>query len=818
MKCSTQKRSPLASSQEIAGRKGETVASPETHSAQHRLDMDESSQNRSFRSLAHVAKRPVDCWDEHSLEDHLRAVAMGACTFAEQFRSAQWGYLAGLWHDLGKYAPDFQHYIRDASGYEREQAHIEEGRGADGKLRQRVDHSAAGAIHAVDRLGMSGIVIANLIAAHHAGLYDATDLERRLRSRDRLDSALTAAIPNDVLDADNAPAPALAVPGGASTPGAYALWLRMLFSCLVDADFLDTESFMDEGVKAGHRASFPKIATLKAALNRHLEGMTESAESTPVNRLRAQVLADCRRAATERSGLFSLTVPTGGGKTLSSLAFALDHAAAHAKRRVIYVIPYTSIIEQTADVFRGVLGDAVVEHHSNTDAAGDEGTSKSRLASENWDAPVIVTTNVQFFESLFAARTSRCRKLHNIVDSVVVLDEAQLLPPAFMQPILDVLNLLTAHYGVTVLLCTATQPALGTKRYFDGRGMRGLDDVQEIVRDPAELFAALKRVEVALPDDFHARRPWADVAHELAEHDDVLAIVNRRTDARELHSRLPKGTLHLSGLMCAAHRTEVIATIKRRLGARRLGEDDEPVRVVSTQLVEAGVDIDFPVVYRALAGLDSIAQAAGRCNREGRLCDANEQPRLGKVVVFVPETAAPPGLLRQGEQATISLLTGHVGDPLDHLLFDGYFTQLYRGCDVDEKRIGEELDPHKYRAGMLNLRTAADKFRLIDNEESGYRSIYVPYQLDATDEKFAKWIATLRKEGVKRWLMRKLQRYSVNLPGRQFYQLQRRGDLEEIKPGLFVLKSIAQYDGCLGLLLDEPLSPSQLIVSLATGG
>lgn len=772
--------------------------------------MDESSQNCTLRPLAHVAKRSGGCWNEHALEDHLRAVAVGAFTNAGRFRSEQWAYLAGLWHDLGKYAPDFQHYIRDASGYEREQAHIEEGRGADGKLRQRVDHSAAGAIHAVDRLGTAGIVIANLIAAHHAGLYDATDLERRLQSRDRLDSALTAAIPMDVLDAGNAPPPALAVPGGASTPGAYALWLRIMFSCLVDVDFLDTESFMDEGAKAGHRASFPKLSTLKAALDQHLAAMTRCAEPSPVNRLRAQVLADCRHAATERAGLFSLTVPTGGGKTLSSLAFALDHAAVHAKRRVIYVIPYTSIIEQTAKVFRDVLGDAVVEHHSNADAAGDGETSKSRLASENWDAPVIVTTNVQFFESLFAARTSRCRKLHNIVDSVVVLDEAQLLPPAFLQPILDVLNLLARHYGVTILLCTATQPALGTKRYFDGRGMRGLDDVREIMPDPAALYAALKRVEVALPEDFHSRRSWVDVAQELAGHDDVLAIVNRRTDARELHSRLPEGTLHLSGLMCAAHRTKVIDTIKQRLESRHRGEDEEPLRVVSTQLVEAGVDIDFPVVYRALAGLDSIAQAAGRCNREGRLCDTSGQPQLGKVVVFVPETAAPPGLLRQGEQATISLLSGHVGDPLDHPLFDDYFTQLYRGCDLDEKRIGDELDPHKYRPGMLNLRSAADKFKLIDNEESGYRSVYVPYRRDAADEEFGIWVAMLRKEGVQRWLLRKLQRYSVNLPGRQFDQLLRRGDLDEVIPGIFVLKSEAQYDECLGLLLNEPLSASQL--------
>ena len=326
-----------------------------------------------------------------------------------------------------------------------------------------------------------------------------------------------------------------------------------------------------------------------------------NAPSTTVNRIRAEVLRQCRDKAPKPPGLFSLTVPTGGGKTLSSLAFALEHAARHGKRRVIYAIPYTSIIEQTANIFRDIFSDAVVEHHSNLDP--DRETVKSRLATENWDAPVIVTTNVQFFESLFAAKISRCRKLHNIVNSVVVLDEAQLLPPEFLQPILDVMNLLVRHYGVTFVLSTATQPALGTLQTFQ-RTIRGLDRVHELIDDPDALYRDLERVTVAMPRDFHQTQDWDDIAQQMQQHPSVLMVVNSRADARELHRRMPTGTLHLSALMCGEHRSWVIADIKRRL------QTGEAVRVVSTQLVEAGVDVDFPVVYRALAGLDSIAQAA----------------------------------------------------------------------------------------------------------------------------------------------------------------------------------------------------------------
>lgn len=749
--------------------------------------------------LAHVASDDAGAWREHMLADHLRAVAQLAAESAVRFDAGEWAHLAGLWHDLGKYSREFQAYIRMASGHEREQAHIE-------GLAGRVNHSAAGGLHALRRLGPSGKIIAQLIFAHHAGLYDATEFAQRLtRDEPWLERALAVEIPQDILEGTAPPPPV--VPGGVTRKcpedpvGAYALWLRLLFSCLVDADFLDTETFMDRR-RGDHRSSYPLLSTLKLQLDGHLSKLSREAPTTAVNGARARVLADCRAAAVQPVGLFSLTVPTGGGKTLSSMAFALEHALRYGQRRVIYVIPYTSIIEQTAEVFRDVFGDAVVEHHSNTEPESED--ARSRLACENWDAPIIVTTNVQFFESLFAIRTSRCRKLHNIVDSVVVLDEAQLLPPGFLQPILDVLNLLTRHYGVTVVLSTATQPALASRQWFGG-GLRGLDNVREIVVDPDQLYADLRRVVVRLPEDLHQPRTWDDLAAEITGHDDVLVIVNRRSDARDLHRRMPSSTYHLSALMCGAHRSNAIAEIKQALQTRRSDPGQPPVRVVSTQLVEAGVDLDFPQVFRALAGLDSIAQAAGRCNREGRLTS-------GEVRVFVAPKPAPPGLLRQGEQATISLLSDYDGDPLERHLFDSYFGQLYRGVNLDVKRICPWLEPDRDTLACVGLRQAASEFRLIDNEESGYRSLFVPYSRNESDTVFRGCMTALRKHGPTRQLLRRLQRYAVSLPGHQFEKLRQGGDLEEVGPGLFVLKSAAQYDPVLGLLLDGSLPIAALTV------
>jgi CRISPR-associated endonuclease/helicase Cas3 len=747
------------------------------------------------RPIAHAAQYPDGAWREpHDLDAHLTAVAALSAGFAECYGS-DWARLAGLWHDLGKYRPRFQHYIRQASGFEAD-AHI---KGEAGKA----PHSTAGAVLATDRFGPAGRVLAYLIAGHHAGLADwYGGLEVRLvnaDSRAELSESLAANPPAELLDASAFKPDLRAIPGG---KGGFSLWVRMLFSALVDADFLDTERYMDPD-KFALRNQWPALSELAHLFDTHMAKLAAAAPSTPVNALRADILRQCREKAPAAPGLFSLTVPTGGGKTLSGMAFALEHARAHGKRRVIHVIPYTSIIEQTADIFRSIFGEAVIEHHSNAESDPERENHASRLACENWDAPVVVTTNVQFFESLFAARTSRCRKLHNLVGSVVILDEAQLLPPEFLQPMLDVLNLLTQHYGVSVVLSTATQPALSTRAYFDARqNLRGLDNVREIIDDPDTLYTKLERVQVRLPPDWQARTDWSQLALELAAHDSALAIVNTRADARALWEQMQmhgKGTLHLSALMCGAHRSRVIADIKVRL---KVGV---PTRVVSTQLVEAGVDVDFPVVFRALAGLDSIAQAAGRCNREGRL--ANK----GEVVVFVPPKPAPPGLLRKGEDACRSVLHGITEQPLARARFAAYFERLYHACELDAHGIASLLEVDGKELAV-NFRTAADRFKLIADEDSA--PIVVRYLgEDGLDDSIDKWLATLRKDGPQRWLMRKLQRYTVNLHRRDVAKLLAHGDIAEIIPGLFVQVSDFLYHPTLGLDPDgSPHGSTSLIV------
>ena len=579
----------------------------------------------------------------------------------------------------------------------------------------------------------------------------------------------------------------------------------MLFSALVDADFLDTEAFLDAG-RGANRGNPAALSALKSALDEHMAALAAKASDTPVNRIRADILRQCRDKGMRPSGAFTLTVPTGGGKTLASLAFALDHALQHRKRRVIYAIPYTSIIEQTADVFRDVfkpLGDdVVIEHHSNAESEPERENSRSRLACENWDASIVVTTNVQLFESLFARRTSRCRKLHNIAGSVIVLDEAQLLPVEFLQPIVDVLRLLVRDYGVTLLLCTATQPVLTASTSSDPqRGLRrgfSVSAVTEIIDDVPALYAALRRVRVHLPASLDEPREWPAVANDVAQHEAVLAIVSRRADARDLFGLIrqqsPTGCWHLSALMCAQHRCEVIAEIKAALSARRkalaTGGPASPVRVVSTQLVEAGVDLDFPVVCRALAGLDSIAQAAGRCNREGRL------DTLGDVHVFVPPTQPPRGLLRQARDTCRALWHDRPDDPFSLALFERYFQRLYHDQCLDKHKICDavqlDTDPREC-ALAVRFRDAAEAFRLIDDKDGA--TVLVRYRSPHAKEDIDSLIGLLERDGPSRWLMRKLQRYGVTMYMQQLDALIKAGDVRVVAscPGLYV--QAGDWDG-----------------------
>ncbi len=747
------------------------------------------------RLLAHVRQLSDGQWIEHYLDNHLQDVAKLAAEFAAAFDSEDWARLSALWHDLGKFREKFQKYIKAASGYEKRydpEAHIK-----DEETSGRVDHSTAGAIHAIEKLGIQGRILAYLIAGHHAGLPDWNSTEGGQSSL--LQRVETGKKKGYLQEAQHA-TPAsniLEQPSPASLPpqGSLALWIRMLFSCLTDADFLDTEKFMDGG-KNGLRANYPSRPELKLAFDRYME---KKGGNSTVNCIRADVLRQCRDKATLPSGLFSLTVPTGGGKTLSSMAFALNHTVHHGKSRVIYVIPYTSILEQTAETFRDIFGkENVIEHHSNLDP--DKEDSRARLATENWDAPIVVTTNVQFFESLFAAKSSRCRKLHNIVNSVVVLDEAQLLPPEFLAPILHVMQDLAKGYKVSFVLSTATQPAFSSRPKF-----AGLNDVSELMDDPEQLYIDLKRVDAELPADFNAPRTWESIASELQQYESALCIVNSRKDCRELHALMPKDTIHLSALMCGQHRSEVIADIKQRL------KDGIPTRVISTQLVEAGVDMDFPVVYRALAGLDAVAQAAGRCNREGELKDEKGILVMGRVVVFVPPKPAAPGLLRKAQQSGQEIMRLTAGTPLTRERFEAYFQHYYASLNsLDKEGIVGLLDMHnvadagKYK---FNFRTAAEKFRLIDKE--GQTAIIVRYG------ESLKLIETLEasqnmEPHQRRAILRKLQRYTVNIRENECRKLMASSDVQELFPGIFVLTSDGLYRQDIGLVMGEALSAASL--------
>lgn len=764
----------------------------------------------------------------HALDEHLHAVGQLSASFAP-CALKELARLAGLWHDLGKRRPGFQRYIRTA--------------GADGHIETRIadrdkTHSAAGALWAIDhlqcRFGRQGALMARLlqyvIAGHHAGLADwEGDLSDRLEGEDaqrELDEALARPGPESLLRPelaalDDCGVLSLLNESHPPRPGRAALWLRMLFSSLVDADFLDTEAFFDP-LRAAQRAVDLPMAALGAALDAHLQTLMQNA-SGPVNTARARVLQNCRDRAALPPGVFRLTVPTGGGKTLASLAFALAHASSHKQQRIVYAIPYTSIIEQTAEVFRQVfasLGDGIVlEHHGNVETDDLRENHRSRLACDNWDAPLVVTTNVQLFESLFARKTSRCRKLHNLQQSVIVLDEAQLLPLDFLQPIVDVLRYLVQDFGVTVLLCTATQPVLDSPAApFDSqRGLqRGLGPCTDIVDDVPALYAALQRVCVHLPPDFHTPRGWPEVADGLARHACTLAIVNRRADAAELHrllqARISEADTegdchHLSALMCPQHRSDTISHIKAGLQRRLLdtaqGREARPLHVVSTQLVEAGVDLDFPVVYRALAGVDAIAQAAGRCNREGRLA----QP--GEVHVFVPPTASPPGLLRLARDTCKAVWHDRPADPLALDQVRRYFERLLHDAPSTDRhgicRLLQCRPDLNQLTVPLGLRSAADAFRLIDNAEAA--TVIVRYRSPARATDVDALLALLTRDGPARWLLRKLQRYGVTVYRHQVDRLLSTGDIEELPgcPGLYAQREgwDGLYDPVLGLRVDS---------------
>lgn len=707
----------------------------------------------SVSKIAH--KTPVSV---HELGEHLAATGTLAAAFASHWGATQVARLAGSWHDIGKYADEFQAMIQAADP----DAHLR-----DGKKSARVDHSTAGAAWAIERFDIFGRLLAYVIAGHHAGLPDWSGLQTRLAERSHLSRALAGQPPGHLL---NLPPPDTGLPTGADS----SFWVRMLGSAVFDADFLNTEEFFD-GARSEGRTGWPELAALLTRLDQKLDERFATVDPTDVNQVRAKVLQACRDAADLPPGLFQFTVPTGGGKTLSALRFALGHGCRHGLRRVVYAAPFTSIIEQTAAEFAAMIGtDAVLEHHSALGPRPDDETARSRLAAENWDAPVVVTTTIQLFESLFASRPSRLRKIHNLAKSVIVIDEAQALPPAVLRPVIAVLNELVTHYGASIVLCTATQPSLG--EVFQGF------TPTEIAPHPDRLFAKLDRVSITLPTQGE-HRTWLSIAAEMATEPKALAIVNRRTDCRTLRNLLPAGTFHLSTYQCARHRAELLADIKARL------KGDDPVRVVSTSLIEAGVDIDFSTVFRAMAGLDSLAQAAGRCNREGK-------PTKGRFVVFRPEGEKPWGHVGQMVAATEMALSKHAKHPFRPDAFDAYFRALYwaKGPDaLDDYKMGQLLGLGATRREgdplAFAFREAANKFRMI---EDVHDTVSVPYG------KGAALIAELRRDGPSRKLLRKLQPFTVLVPKEGMARLRDAKALDDVD-GVTVLADMGFYSDDVGL-------------------
>ena len=682
------------------------------------------------------------------LRSHLQDVAERATAFAAPFGAPEHARRAGLLHDVGKYSPAGQKRQRDP------------------EHTQPVDHSTAGAQEALKTYRDAHAAFA--IAGHHGGLPD-------MGSKASLEDGTLMGRMQKALTGENDPSAwktEVTVPGGAFAPAwlskaggfAQALYTRMLFSCLVDADYLDTEAYMSHGNMArGYDADFSRLLS---RLREYVAPWLEKAES-PVNAMRNELLLQCLAGAEKPRGLYTLTVPTGGGKTVSSLAFALSHAVRHGLSRVVYVAPYTSIIEQNAKQFRKILGNEnVLEHHSNVNLNDEKG----KLAAENWDAPVVVTTAVQFFESLFSCKTSRCRKLHNIANSVVILDEAQTLPIAYLRPCVNAIAELVQHYGVTAVLCTATQPALG-ELFGDYAPKLAC---MELAKEPQTLFRCFRRVTFAMEGCMEE----ADLAMRLSDARQALCIVNSRKQAQSLFHLLEgEGTYHLSTLMTPDHRSSVLDTIRQRL------KEGLPCRVVSTSLVEAGVDLDFPTVWRQEAGLDSILQAAGRCNREGKR-EADQS-----IVHIFRFEQLPPKAFWAGIDAMRKTIEEHSDLSIPQAV-EAYFRHLHFTLSkeaMDAKKILE-------KSNALEFQRINDAFQMIESQTI---PVYIPHAQNR------ELLDLLREGKPTRAVLRALGRSAVNVYPQHFRALLEAGALEcPMGDSFGILADPRQYDQHCGLALE----------------
>lgn len=693
--------------------------------------------------------------------EHLTGTAERCAAFASAFQEEKRGELLGYAHDIGKCSEEFQRRLLGGP---------------------KVDHATAGALECAK---IREDLLACCVVGHHSGLPDfgnpREDYPGAPTCIGRLKKGLSGGIPAYHWD-EKIPAPGK--PPAFQDRFTQTLWVRMLYSCLVDADYLDTEAFMTE--EHQRRNGYDPLPVLLNRLNTYVQPWFPG--KTELNRNRCNILRQCLDAAAQPRGVYSLTVPTGGGKTVASLAFALKHAVENGLDRVIYVIPYTSIIEQNAAVFRRILGENnVVEHHSGILFDEEDETNRGnlfqRLATENWDAPVVVTTAVQFFESLYANRSSRCRKLHNMANSVIIFDEAQMIPTCHLNPCVGAIANLTAHFRATAVLCTATQPALSDLFLQFCPGLK----IQELCPEVSQAFRNFRRVTYR----DGGKMSDEELAEALNQESQVLCIVNTRKAAQRIYDLLPReGSFHLSTLMYPAHRKEVLSTIRQRL------EDGLTCRVVSTSLIEAGVDVDFPAVYRELAGLDSIAQAAGRCNREGkRRADSS-------VVTYFQSQNSVPVLQKVNVQAAQEALQ-QGGDPGDPETMQRYFTAL-------RSLIGDQMDKTNavkaLREGisgcLLPFETVAKNFRLIDQATC---TVYIPIGDGAAV------CQPLADGTAKREDYRRAGQFCVSIYEQHYRALKDAGDILPLTETSAVLTNLSLYDPEMGLSLKSDPGKAEFI-------
>lgn len=689
---------------------------------------------------------------EQTVKEHLYGTAKLCEIFADEFNAGKNGKLAGMIHDIGKYSDTFQKRL--AGG-------------------PKTDHSTAGAFECWK---MGNALEAIAVAGHHSGLSDfgtKDDSADESTFRGRMAKALQKRIDKYTeWEKEIHVTETIPIPVDRKSSEDMMFYTRMIFSCLVDADYSDTDSFMS-GIPLDLKKGDTIDALLKKLQNYIKNWFPPKSE---LNEKRCKILSTCMEQGEKlKRGIYTLTVPTGGGKTVASLAFALKHAKANGLKRIFYIIPYTSIIEQNAQVFREILGNEnVLEHHSGIDFDNyseiDPKSIYFARAAEDWNIPVVVTTAVQFFESLFSNKPSKCRKLHNLANSVIIFDEAQMIPVENLKPCVYGISQLIKYYGVTAILCTATQPALsGIFKMFLPK-----QEIKEICDEGNVNWNDFKRVTFKNA----GKVSWEDVAKKMNNKNQALCIVNTRKNAGILYEMLEKDdSFHLSTLMYPQHRKKVISEIRRRL------EKNLPCRVVSTSLIEAGVDIDFPYVFKEQNGLDSILQAAGRCNREGKRSKDESVVTIFSTDSFVPDIFKT--------QVDVSKMTlGIFADPDSKEAISYYFNSLlYLKGDlaIDRHGIMDLINKEPFYFSELSK-----KFKMIEDKS---KTVYIPLEegKDLVDQ--------LYRGEINKQLFRRLGQFGVSIYENHLKELLSAGDVEIVNDSALVLNNLNLYSEKTGLSL-----------------